>query len=117
MAEAVEFLAVEHRHHALVFQVSVLDDGIVDNLSVGIDILQLVPCHILEERRHGEDGARREPAAHVVAADVVEHGVVGNLEDVVLKFLQTVYTQYLLVAAWVAEDEIAKSHVLFHQPA
>ena len=67
---AVELQTVEDGHHTDVLHATVLDDGIKDNLTVGIDILQLVPRHGLQELRHGEDGTGTEPAAHVVASDV-----------------------------------------------
>ena len=117
MAETVELLTVENGHYALVLEMAVLYDGIVDNLAVGIDILEPVPGDALEKGRHGEDGAGREPAAHVVAADVVEHRVVGYLEDIVLQLLQAMYAQDGLVGRGVAEDEVAKAHVALHEPA
>ena len=76
-----------------------------------------MPCDVLQERRHGEDGAGREPTAHVVARDVVEHGVVRDLEDVVLKLFQTVNAHYLGMGLGVAEDEIAEAHVILQQAA
>ena len=68
---AVELQTVELSHDTDVLHATVLDNGIEDNLTVGIDILQLMPCDMLEEGRHGEDGTGREPAAHVVTADVI----------------------------------------------
>lgn len=47
----------------------------------------------------------------MVAADMIKHGVVGDLEDIVLQLLQTVDTQYLLMRLRVAEYEVAKSHM------
>src|SRR3712207_8296195 len=46
---------------------------------------------------------------YVIAADVIQHGVVGNLEDIVLQFLQAVNTQYLLMGCGVTEDEVAET--------
>ena len=108
----VELHAVEHRHHADILHVAILHYGVEDNLAVGCDVLQPLPRHGLQEHRHGEDGTRREPAAHVVARDVVEHRVVWNLEDVVLQFLQRVYAHYLGFRLRVAEDKVAKAEVL-----
>ena len=76
-----------------------------------------MPSDVSEESRHGENGAGRQPATHVVSADMIQHGVVGNLEDIVLKLLQTVYAQYLGARLGVTEDEIAETHVLLHQSA
>ena len=67
----VELQAVEDGHHADVLHVAVLHDGIEDDLAVGIHILQLVPRDGFQELRDGEDGTGAEPAAHVVAGDVV----------------------------------------------
>ena len=112
---AVELQSVEDGHHADVLHAAVLHDGVEDNLPVGIDILQLVPRDVLQEGRHGEDGAGREPAAHVVAHDVVAERVGGNLEDIVLQVLQRGDAGNLLVGVRVAEDEVAEAHVLLHQ--
>ena len=112
VAVLVVLVAVELCHHTDILHVAVLHDGLVDNLAVGIHILQLVPGDVLQESRHGEDGPRRQPAAHMVARDVVEHGVVGNLEHVVLQLLQRMDAHDGLLRLWVAEDEIAESHVV-----
>ena len=70
MAVGVELQTVEHGHHADVLHLSILHNGVEDDLTVGIDILQLMPSDVLQERRHWEDGTCTEPAAHVVAADM-----------------------------------------------
>ena len=114
---AVELQTVEDSHDTDVLHAAILHDGVEDNLAVGVDILQLVPRNGLQELRHGEDGARTEPAAHVVARDVVEHRVVGNLEDVVLQLLQRRHAGNLLTGHRVAEDEVAKAHVLLDERA
>ena len=64
---AVEAFALEHRHHALVLHAAVADDGVEDDLAVGIHVLQFMPGDVLEECRHGEDSSCTEPTAHVVA--------------------------------------------------
>ena len=88
MGIAVKLATVEHSHHANVLHVAVLHDGIEDYLAVSLHILKLVPRHRLQELRDGENGTGTEPTAHVVTGNVVQHGVVGNLEDIVLQFLQ-----------------------------
>ena len=117
MGVAVELHAVEHGHHTDVFHVPVLHDSVEDDLPVGIDILQLVPCHVFQESRHGENGPRTEPTAHVIAAHVVEHRVVGYLEDVVLQLFERAHPRHFLVGLGVAEDKVAESHVFFHETA
>ena len=44
MAVGVIAVSVEKRHHANVFHSTILNDGIENNLSMGIYILQFVPC-------------------------------------------------------------------------
>ena len=67
---AVEFQTVEDSHNTDVLHPPVLHDGVEDDLTVSIDILQLMPGDVLEESRHGEDGTGTEPAAHVVTTDM-----------------------------------------------
>ena len=45
---------------------------------------------------------------------MVEHRVVGNLEDIVLQFLQRSHTTHLFMGLRIAEDEVAESHVFFY---
>ena len=70
---AVELQTVEHSYYTNVLHPTVLYDGVEDNLSVGIHILQLMPGNMFQEGRNGEDGTCGKPAAHVVATYVVEH--------------------------------------------
>ena len=114
MGIAVEFVAVEDGDGADVLHVPVFHYGVEDNLLVHVHILKLVPRDVLEERRHWEDGSCAQPAAHVVAGYVSEHGVVGNLENAVLKLFQGAHPHHFLVGLGVAEYEIAESHVLLH---
>ena len=76
-----------------------------------------MPRNGFQELGHGEDGTGTEPAAHVVAADVIEHRVARNLEDVVLQLLQRGNTGYLFLGRGIAEDKVAKAHVLLYQLA
>ena len=110
-------VTVEHCHNALIFHLPILHDGVEDDVPVHVYILQFVPRNVLQKGRHGEYGSCREPSAHVVARHVVEHRVVGYVEDVVLQLLQVAYTHHGCVGMWVAEDEVAKAHVLFQQLA
>ena len=112
---AVELQAVEHSHDTDILHPSVLHNGVEDNLAVGIQVLQLVPRHRLQELADGEDGARTKPAAHVVAAHVVLERVGRNVEDVVLQLLQRVDTRHLLLRLRVTEHEVTKAHVLLNQ--
>ena len=70
VAVGIELQTVEYGHHANVLHPSILYDGIEDDLTVGIYILQFVPRDVFQECRHREDGTGTEPAAHVVAADM-----------------------------------------------
>ena len=117
VAIGIELAAVEDGNDTYVLHLSILHNGVEDNLAVGLNVLQLMPCDVLEESRYGKYGSCTEPTAHVVARDVVEHGVVGNLEDVVLQLFQRVNAHHLFVCLWVAENEVAKSHMPFHKVA
>ena len=117
MGITVELQTVEDSHDADVLHAAVLHDGIEDNLSVGIDILQLVPRYRLQKLRDGEDGTGAEPAADMVARDVVEHGVVGHLEDVVLQLLQCRDACHLGFRLGVTEHEVTEAHVLLDELA
>ena len=114
MGETVEFLAVEHCHHANILHVAVLHDGIIDNLLVRIHVLQLVPSDVFQECRHREDGTCTEPTAHVVTRYMAQHGIVGNAENIVLQFFQVAHPHNLLVCLRISEDEITEAHVLLH---
>ena len=46
---------------------------------------------------------------------MIEHRVVGNLEDVVLQLLEVMDAGYLLARGGVAEDEVSETHVLLHE--
>ena len=117
MAVRVELATVEHCHHADVLHAAILHNGIKDNLSVLVHILQLMPCHMFQERRHGEDGTGTQPAAHVIATDVIEHRIVGDGEDIVLQLLERTDAHNLTPCGGVSEYKIAKAHVLFHEIA
>ena len=67
----VEAIALEDSHHTLIFHLAVLHDGIEDDLSVSIYVLQTIPCNRAQEFSDREDGATIEPTAHVVTADMV----------------------------------------------
>ena len=110
----VKLHTVEHSHHADVLHVAILHDGVEDNLTVSGDVLQTFPRDFLQKVRHGEDGTRREPAAHVVARDMIEHRVVRYAEYVVLQLLEVMYAHNLRLRLRVAEDEVAEAHVLLH---
>ena len=115
MGILIELHTVEHGNHTQVLHVTVLHDGIEDDLPVGIHILQLLPGDVLQEGGNREDGTGTEPAAHVVAADMIEHRIVGDVEDVILQLLETADAHDFLVGFRIAEDEIAEAHVLLHQ--
>ena len=88
VGKAVELQAVEDGHHADVLHPSILHDGVEDDLTVSVQVLQLVPRHRLQELADGEDGPCTQPSAHVVAADVILERLSRDVEDVVLQLLQ-----------------------------
>ena len=69
---AVEAVALEDCHHSLVFHLAVFHDSLEDNFTVGIHVLQAIPGDGPQKLCHGKHGTRVEPAADVVAADVVK---------------------------------------------
>ena len=117
VAVLVEAFALEDSHHALVLHTSVGDDGVQDDLSVGIHVLQSLPGDVLQELRDGEQGAAGQPAAHVVVCDVVEQAACRHGHDIVLKVLQIVHTYHLLHRIGVSEDKISETEIVEHEVA
>ena len=123
----VETASVEHSHDSEIFHVAILHNRVENNLSRRIDILQLRPLDRLEELRNGENRPRRQPSADVVARHMVEHRLVGNLENAVLQLLQILHTGNFLAVDFlemflveinrrIAENEVAETHVFFDDP-
>ena len=115
MGISVKLTAVENSHYPNVLHAAILHNCVKDDLTMSIDILQLVPRNVLEKITYREDGARAKPAAHVVTGDVIKHGIARNLENIILQFLQRAHTKYLLMRLRIAENEVAEAHMLFHQ--
>ena len=113
----IELHSIKHCNNTEVLHVAILHNGIKDNLPVGIHILKFLPSNVLQESRHREDGTCTKPAAHVVAADMIEHRIVRDVEDIILQLLQASDSHNLLVSLGITEDEISKAHVLLHQSA
>ena len=111
----IELHSIKHCNNTEILHVTVLHDGIEDDLPVGIHILQLLPGDVLQEGGNREDGTGTKPAAHVVATDMIEHRIVRDVEDIILQLLQTMDAHDFLVGFRIAEDEIAEAHVLLHQ--
>ena len=109
---SIKLHTIEYGHHTDVLHTTILHDGIEDYLAVGINILEFMPRNVLQESRDREDGTGTEPTAHMVARHMVEHRVTGNLEDIVLQFLQCTDTRHLLLGCRVTENEVTKAHVL-----
>ena len=49
MAIGIEFQTVEDCHRTDILHVTILHDGVEDNLAMGIDVLQFVPRDMLQE--------------------------------------------------------------------
>ena len=79
-----------------------------------VNVLQAVPCDRFQKLSNGEDGARVEPTAHVVAADVIEERLGGYGKQDMLQLLEVLHGGNLLVCSGVAEYEIAEAY-LFSQ--
>ena len=67
VAVCVKLFAAENSYGTEVLHVAVLHDGVKDNLSVGIDILQFLQGHRFQKLRYGEYGSCAKPAAHMVS--------------------------------------------------
>ena len=115
MTVGVELIPAEKGYHTDILHPSVLHDGVEDNLTVGIHILQFLPGHGLEECRHREDCPGTQPATHVVAGDMIEHRIVRYQEDIILQLLEVTDTGDLLMGLRVTEDKVAEAHVLLQQ--
>ena len=117
VAVTVEAVAVEYGHNALVLHATVADDGIKDNLPVGIDVLKGVPRDVAQELGDGKEGAGTQPARNVVVADVVEERFLREREDIVLQVLQVADAHFFVARAGLAENEVAKAEVAEHEVA
>ena len=117
MGITVVLQTVEDSHDTDVLQPAVLHDCLQYDFAVSINIGYLMPRHLLQERRHREDGTCRKPAADVVTAQVAHERVVGNLEDVVLQVFERRDTHHLLLRHRVTENEVSEAHVLLQQMA
>ena len=108
----VETVTAKDSHHALVLHPAVADDGLENHLPVVVEVLEIVDAKLLDEFCRGEQCAAVQPAADVVAADMVEETLGGDVEDAVLQFLQVAHTHHFLHGLGIAEDEIAEAEVL-----
>ena len=97
VAVLVKAVAIEDGDHTLVLHAPIAHDGVEDDLTVGVDVLEFVPGDVAEELGNGEKCSRAEPARDVVVANVVEEGFGGQGEDVVLQVLE-VADAHLLAA-------------------
>ena len=68
----VETVAAEDCHHALVLHSAVADDGLKNHLPVVVEVLKIVDAELFDEFCGGKQRTAVEPAADVVAADMVE---------------------------------------------
>ena len=109
---SVEAVAPEDCHHSLVFHLTVFHDSLEDDSAVGIHVLQAVPGDGLQELCHGEHGTRVEPAADVVAADVVKERFCRNGKKNVLQLFEVLYAGNLFQRVRVAEDEVAEAEIV-----
>ena len=113
----IKLHSIKHGYHTQILHMTILHNRIKDNLSVSIYILKFLPGNVLQESRYREYGTGTKPAAHVIAADMIEHRIVGDVEDIILQLLQASDAHDFLVGFRISEDEIAKPHVLLHQTA
>ena len=108
----IKLHSIKHGYHTQILHMTILHNRIKDNLSVSIYILKFLPGNVLQESRYREYGTGTKPAA-----DMIEHRIVGDVEDIILQLLQASDAHDFLVGFRISEDEIAKPHVLLHQTA
>ena len=114
---AVETVALEHGYHTLVLHLTVFHDGFEDDSAVGIHILKTVPGDGFQELRYRKHGARVEPAADVIAADVIEERLCRYGKEDILQFFQVLHTGNLFQGVGVTEDEITETEVVRYDAA
>ena len=73
MTIGIKLTTVKDGHDTLILHVTVLYDGIKDNLFMSLNILKLLPSHLLQELRYREYRTRTKPTAHMVTTDMPEH--------------------------------------------
>ena len=112
VAVLVETLALEDCHDALILHPSVSNNGVENDGTMCIDVLQALPCDAFQELRYGEEGTRGEPAAHVIVGNVIEKASRRKRHDVVLQVLQVVKSRHFLHRVRVSEDEITEAKVV-----
>ena len=109
---AVEAVAFEDCHHSLVFHLAVFYDSLEDDSAVGVHVLQAIPGDGPQELCHGEHGTRVEPAANVVAADVVKERFCRNGKKNVLKLFEIFYAGNLFQRVRVAENKVPETEIV-----
>ena len=80
----VKALALEYSYNALILHPSVSYNGIQNNLTVCIHVLQVVPRNILKELRDREEGTTGQPSTYIIMTNVVEQTSGRNSHNVVL---------------------------------
>ena len=111
----VEAITMEHSHHTLVFHLSVLHDGIENDLAVFVEVGILLPLNAPEEVGYREQGTRGKPARYIVMRNMIDERIGRECEDIVLQLFKVTHTPYLVHRLGVTEDEIAETEVVRYQ--
>src|SRR5574344_93835 len=112
MRITVETITAEYCNDAQVLHLTILNNSIEYYLSVSINILQTMPCDILQKCGNRKYCTSAQPTRHVVARHMIQHRIIRDIKNIILKFFQIMHTQYLFVRFWITKDEIAKNEML-----
>ena len=112
IAVLVETFTLEDCHNTLILHPSIGNNGVKDDCTMSIDVLQTFPRNALQELGNGEECSRGKPATHVIVGNMIEETSCGKRHDVVLQVLQVVKSRHFLHRVWIPEDEIAETEVV-----
>ena len=112
IAVLVETFTLEDCHNTLILHPSIGNNGVENDGTMCIDVLQTFPRNAFQEFRNGEECSRGKPTTHVIVGDMIEETSCGKRHDVVLQVLQVVQSRHFLHRVGVSEDEIAETEVV-----
>ena len=112
IAVLVETFTLEDCHNTLILHPSIGNNGVENDGTMCIDVLQTFPRNAFQEFRNGEECSRGKPTTHIIVGNMVEETSCGKCHDVVLQVLQVVQSRHFLHRIRVSEDEIAEPEVV-----
>ena len=112
MRITVETVTLEDGHHPTVLHLTILYNGLEDDLPVTIHILKRIPGNLFQEFSRREHGTGIKPTGYVVALDMIKERLSGYRENDVLQFLQIAHSCYFFQCIRITENEIAETEVV-----